>query len=244
VTPTAYYNSSKLCWEVWIEEAQGDRFEKVIKNLNVAHQILKEQGIKFLEALAENIKNDVLEESSLPATLNGLVVLDLMKVKQKHPEKLNESMSIRKYIKDDKSSDNTLVEQLGRLVNDHGENAQTLKEYYKTHSPSNKIKFTKGEVDKIKNLVKLTNVFHASKEFKISRTTINRILKENENNSSGLNEKQRLHLSFHTFEKYSFTQFDIGASETVCTLSLVVSLKAPLYGNRVRKTFKKHELKK
>jgi len=50
VTPTAYYNSSKLCWEVWIEEAQGDRFEKVIKNLNVAHQILKEQGIRFLEA--------------------------------------------------------------------------------------------------------------------------------------------------------------------------------------------------
>jgi len=50
LTPTAYYNSSKLCWEVWIEEAQGDRFEKVIKNLNVAHQILKEQGIKFVEA--------------------------------------------------------------------------------------------------------------------------------------------------------------------------------------------------
>jgi hypothetical protein len=50
VTPTAYYNSSKLCWEVWIEEAQGDRFEKVIKNLNVAHQTLKEQGIRFLEA--------------------------------------------------------------------------------------------------------------------------------------------------------------------------------------------------
>lgn len=48
--PTAYYNSSKLCWEVWIEEAQGDRFEKVIKNLNVAHKILKEQGHKFLEA--------------------------------------------------------------------------------------------------------------------------------------------------------------------------------------------------
>ena len=23
MTPTAYYNSSKLCWEIWIEEAQG-----------------------------------------------------------------------------------------------------------------------------------------------------------------------------------------------------------------------------
>ena len=50
MTPTAYYNSSKLCWEIWIEEAQGDRFEKVIKNLNVAHQILKEQGHRFVEA--------------------------------------------------------------------------------------------------------------------------------------------------------------------------------------------------
>lgn len=50
MTPTAYYNSSKLCWEIWIEEAQGDRFEKVIKNLNVAYQILKEQGHRFVEA--------------------------------------------------------------------------------------------------------------------------------------------------------------------------------------------------
>lgn len=90
-----------------------------------------DKGIKFLESLSEYIKNDTLEESSIPSTLNGLVVLDLMKVKQKHPEKINESMSIRKYIKEDKSSDDTLVEQLGRLVNDHGENAQTLKEYYK-----------------------------------------------------------------------------------------------------------------
>jgi hypothetical protein len=60
VTPTAYYNSSKLCWEVYIEEAQGDRFEKVIKNLNVAHQILKEQGHKFLEAKLGNIDMPML----------------------------------------------------------------------------------------------------------------------------------------------------------------------------------------
>ena len=50
LNPTAYYNSSKLCWEIWIEEAQGDRYEKVIKNLNVAHQILKDQGYKFVDA--------------------------------------------------------------------------------------------------------------------------------------------------------------------------------------------------
>lgn len=50
MTPTAYYNSSKLCWEVWIEEAQGDRYVKVIMNMNTAHRILKEQGHKFVDA--------------------------------------------------------------------------------------------------------------------------------------------------------------------------------------------------
>lgn len=60
--------------------------------------------------------------------------------------------------------------------------SNTLKEYYKTHSPANKINFTNEEVNKILNLVKFTNVFRASKELRISRNTINRILKENENN--------------------------------------------------------------
>jgi hypothetical protein len=60
--------------------------------------------------------------------------------------------------------------------------SNTLKEYYKNNSPSNKINFTQQQIDKIINLVKFTNVFNASKELKISRTTINRILKENENN--------------------------------------------------------------
>lgn len=50
MTPTAYYNSSKLCWEVWIEEAQGDRFVKVLKSANTAHKMLKEQGHKFIDA--------------------------------------------------------------------------------------------------------------------------------------------------------------------------------------------------
>jgi hypothetical protein len=57
-----------------------------------------------------------------------------------------------------------------------------LQEYYKTHSPVNKINFTEEQIIKIINLVKFTNVFTASKELKISRNTINRILKENENN--------------------------------------------------------------
>jgi len=46
----AHWNSSKLCWEVWLEEACGDRYEKVPKELNVASKILKERGIKFLDA--------------------------------------------------------------------------------------------------------------------------------------------------------------------------------------------------
>jgi hypothetical protein len=50
MNPTAYYNSSKLCWEVWIEEAQGDRYVKVLKSVNAAHRMLKEQGHKFVDA--------------------------------------------------------------------------------------------------------------------------------------------------------------------------------------------------
>ena len=50
MTPTAYYNSSKLCWEVWIEEAQGDRVARVLKSANTAHRMLKEQGYRFVDA--------------------------------------------------------------------------------------------------------------------------------------------------------------------------------------------------
>lgn len=50
MTDCAYWNSSKLCWEVWIEEAQGDRYEKVPKEINIAHRLLKDRGIKFVEA--------------------------------------------------------------------------------------------------------------------------------------------------------------------------------------------------
>lgn len=60
--------------------------------------------------------------------------------------------------------------------------SNTLKEYYKNHSPKNKIIFTKEKTLEIINLVHLTNVFNASKVLKLSRTTIGRILRENENN--------------------------------------------------------------
>lgn len=60
--------------------------------------------------------------------------------------------------------------------------SNTLKEYYKNHSPKNKIIFTKEKTLEIINLVHLTNVFNASKVLKLSRTTIHRVLRENENN--------------------------------------------------------------
>jgi hypothetical protein len=60
LTPTAYFNSSKLCWEIWIEEAQGDRFVKVLKHANVAHKMLKEQGIKFVDANTKLSKKSLL----------------------------------------------------------------------------------------------------------------------------------------------------------------------------------------
>lgn len=33
-----------------LEEAQGDRFVKVFRHANTAHKMLKEQGVKFIEA--------------------------------------------------------------------------------------------------------------------------------------------------------------------------------------------------
>lgn len=50
VNPVAYYNSSKLCWEIWIEEPQGDRMAKVLKHAQTAHKMLKDQGYKFVDA--------------------------------------------------------------------------------------------------------------------------------------------------------------------------------------------------
>jgi hypothetical protein len=48
--PSAHYNSSKMCWEILIEEPQGDRMVLVHKEANTAHKMLKERGIKFVEA--------------------------------------------------------------------------------------------------------------------------------------------------------------------------------------------------
>ena len=93
MTPTAYYNSSKMCYEVWIEEAQGDRYVKVIKNMNTAHQILKEQGYRFIDAKLgvmdmpmllvtdyqyfANNENDILDwckQSNVQCNLMGMIL--------------------------------------------------------------------------------------------------------------------------------------------------------------------------
>ena len=46
----AFWNSSKVCWEILVEEAQGDRFVKVFKHANTAHKMLRDRGVKFVEA--------------------------------------------------------------------------------------------------------------------------------------------------------------------------------------------------
>ncbi len=56
----AFWNSSKLCWEVLVEEAQGDRYVKVFKHANTAHKMLKDHGIKFVEASMNAQKRHIL----------------------------------------------------------------------------------------------------------------------------------------------------------------------------------------
>lgn len=50
MNPHAYFNSSKLCWEILIEEPQGDRMVLVLKEANTAHKMLRDKGIKFVDA--------------------------------------------------------------------------------------------------------------------------------------------------------------------------------------------------
>lgn len=59
--------------------------------------------------------------------------------------------------------------------------SESLKNHYKTNTIHNKIDFSNEQINKIIELVKNTNVFRASKELKLSRNAINRVLKENEN---------------------------------------------------------------
>lgn len=105
------------------------------------------KSIVFLEKLLENIEQGLIEESVINPTLNGLVVLDLMRVKQKHTQPLAESTSIRKYFKDDTVKvDEQLMEQMSKLVSEHGENALTLKSHYKDIFEHNEISIVVNEL--------------------------------------------------------------------------------------------------
>lgn len=47
---SAYWNSSKMCWEIMIQEAAGDRYISVLKHANLASRMLADQKVKFIDA--------------------------------------------------------------------------------------------------------------------------------------------------------------------------------------------------
>jgi hypothetical protein len=90
----AYWNSSKFCWEIVVTEPAGDRYEQVIKHANAASQMLKDQGVKYIDAYIKvqpdvqfilitdfdwYIKNekeifDWAKESNINVRLNGMIL--------------------------------------------------------------------------------------------------------------------------------------------------------------------------
>lgn len=46
----AYWNSSKLCWEIVLLQSNGERHIQVLHHANVARRILKAQGVKYIDA--------------------------------------------------------------------------------------------------------------------------------------------------------------------------------------------------
>jgi len=53
----AYWNSSKCCWEIAISEPAGDRYEHVMRHANSVCQMLKDQGIKYIDAYIDKYHN-------------------------------------------------------------------------------------------------------------------------------------------------------------------------------------------
>ena len=93
MTPTARYNHTKLCWEILVEELQGDRIGQVYKEANTAYKMLKEKGIKFVDARVNQFGNPMLlitdfifwyeneeqifdwcTESRVQCTLTGMII--------------------------------------------------------------------------------------------------------------------------------------------------------------------------
>lgn len=46
----AYWNTSKLCWEISVEQPAGDRYEKVIKHAAISSQMLRDLGVRYIDA--------------------------------------------------------------------------------------------------------------------------------------------------------------------------------------------------
>ena len=90
------------------------------------------KGIEFLSTLLESIESKSLEESKISDAMGTLAVLDLLRIKQKYPDKLNESCSIRKYLMESykDGTQQFLFESLGKLISLHNENGLTLKNTY------------------------------------------------------------------------------------------------------------------
>lgn len=46
----AYWNSSKICWEVLVQEPRGDRLALTLRHANIAKDRLRDQGVKYIDA--------------------------------------------------------------------------------------------------------------------------------------------------------------------------------------------------
>lgn len=56
----AYWNTSKCCWEIAISEPAGDRYEYVMRHANTVSRMLKDQGVKYVNAYIDNYRYHLL----------------------------------------------------------------------------------------------------------------------------------------------------------------------------------------
>jgi hypothetical protein len=91
---TAYWNPGKLCWEISMVQPSGERHTQVLHHANVARRILKEQGVRYIDAHINvynqkhmllivdpewwvNLENDIAEWCSMTDNslkLSGMVI--------------------------------------------------------------------------------------------------------------------------------------------------------------------------
>jgi hypothetical protein len=90
----AYWNTSKCCWEIAISRPAGDRYEQTMSHANSVCQMLKDQGIKYVDAFVNQYQSYYLlliadpewyltneeaiktwsEHSGIDFTINGMVL--------------------------------------------------------------------------------------------------------------------------------------------------------------------------